>query len=98
MALVGYFVQWVTETNGPMPKLCRLLIDTNYQLQKPSDLVTDPLIASNAPATKASGYDGQLAENVLGIWMQPLDQEKSPFDASRHIQASSTRCKVTVLR
>ena len=79
MALVGYFVQWVTETNGPVPKLCRLLIDTNYQFQKPSDWVTDPLIASNAPATKASGYDGQLAENVLGIWMQPLDQAKKPI-------------------
>jgi type II secretory pathway pseudopilin PulG len=79
MALVGYFVQWVTEANGPVPKLCRLLIDTNYQFQKPSDWVTDPLIASNAPATKASGYDGQLAENVLGIWMQPLDQAKKPI-------------------
>ena len=79
MALVGYFVQWVNETNGPVPKLCRLLVDTNYLLQKPSDFVSDALIASNAPATKASGYAGQLAENVLGLWMRPLDQNKNPI-------------------
>jgi len=80
MALVGYFVQWVAETNGSVPKLCRLLIDsTNYQYQKPSDWISDALIASNAPANKASGYDGQLAENVLGIWMQPLDQQRNPI-------------------
>jgi hypothetical protein len=84
MALVGYFVQWVTETNGSVtnfaPKLCRLLIDsTNFQYQRPSDWVNDALIASNAPADKASGYQGQLAENILGIWMQPLDQARRPI-------------------
>jgi hypothetical protein len=84
MALVGYFVQWVAETNGSMtnfvPKLCRLLIDsTNFQFQKPSDWVNDALIASNAPANKAAGYEGQLAENILGIWMQPLDQARRPI-------------------
>jgi hypothetical protein len=78
MALVGYFVQWVTETNGSVtnfaPKLCRLLIDsTNFQFQKPSDWVNDALIAGNAPANEASGYEGQVAETIIGIWMQPLD-------------------------
>jgi uncharacterized protein (TIGR02599 family) len=80
MALVGYFVQWVPESNGSTPKLCRLLIDsTSFQFQKPSDWVNDALIASNAPANKASGYEGQLAENILGIWMQPLDQARQPI-------------------
>ncbi len=86
LALVGYFVQWVSETNGPVtnfsPKLCRLVIDsssTNYQFAKPSDWVSDSLIANNAPATKASGYNGQLAENVLGLWIRPLDQRKDPI-------------------
>jgi hypothetical protein len=84
MALSGYFVQWVAETNGSvtnsLPKLCRLLIDsTNFQFQKPSDWVNDALIASNAPANKASDYEGQLAENILGIWMQPLDQASRPI-------------------
>jgi hypothetical protein len=79
MALVGYFVQWVNEANGQVPKLCRLLVDSNYQMQKPSDFVSDGLIASNASATKAAGYAGQLAENVLGLWLQPLDQRRNPI-------------------
>ena len=83
MALVGYFVQWVSETNGSpgnlVPKLCRLVVDSQYQMQKPSDFVSDGLITTNAPATKAAGYAGQLAENVLGLWMQPLDQQKRPI-------------------
>ena len=80
MALVGYFVQWVAESNGSVPKLCRLLIDsTNFQFQKPSDWVNDALITANAPANKASGYEGQLAENILGVWMQPLDQARRPI-------------------
>ena len=80
MALVGYFVQWVAESNGSVPKLCRLIIDsTNFQFQKPSDWVNDALITANAPANKASGYEGQLAENILGIWMQPLDQARRPI-------------------
>ena len=82
MALVGYFVQWVVETNGSVtnfaPKLCRLLLDsTNFPSGQPSNW--DPLIASNAPANKASSYEGQLAENVLGLWMQPLDQARRPI-------------------
>ena len=84
MALVGYFVQWVIESNGAttnfVPKLCRLLIDsTNFQFAHPTNWVTDALIASNAPANKTSGYEGQLAENILGIWMQPLDQARRPI-------------------
>jgi type II secretory pathway pseudopilin PulG len=83
MALVGYFVQWVAETNGSMPKLCRLLIDsTNFQFAKPSDWVNDGVITNNAPATKASGYEGQLAENILGIWMQPLNQAGQPITSN----------------
>lgn len=79
MALVGYFVQWVEDTDGTVPKLCRLLVDSNYQVERPSDFVTDDLIKTNAPATKVRGYAGQLAENVLGLWMQPRDQKKNPI-------------------
>jgi hypothetical protein len=79
IALVGYFVQWIDEPDGPTPKLCRLLVDSNYSMQRPSDFGSDSLIASNAPATKSAGYLGQLAENVLGLWMQPLDQATNPL-------------------
>jgi type II secretory pathway component PulJ len=87
MALVGYFVQWVNESNGQVPKLCRLLVDSNYQMQKPSDFVSDGLIASNAPATKTAGYAGQLAENVLGLWFQALDQQRNPITVDSKSQA-----------
>jgi hypothetical protein len=81
IALVGYFVQWVSNSPTDIgPKLCRLIVDsTNFQFQKPSDWVNDALITNHAPATKASGYQGQLAENILGIWMQPLDQARRPI-------------------
>ena len=118
-ALVGYFVQWVSETNGPVtnfsPKLCRLVIDsssTNYQFAKPSDWVSDSLIANNAPATKASGYAGQLAENVLGLWIRPLDQRKESilndakaeafpsgqFDSARGYTVGITNASGTLVR
>ncbi len=112
MALVGYFVQWVTNGTMSTPKLCRLLVDsTNYQFLKTSDWVSDPLIASNAPATQAQDYKGQLAENVLGLWMQPLDQQKNPiltdastnaypngsFDSSRGFRASLTNASGTAV-
>ena len=112
MALVGYFVQWVNETNGSVPKLCRLLIDsTNFQSTKPSDWVDDSLIASYASATRASGYEGHLAENILGIWMQPLDQSRrqivadatngvfpnGQFDSTRGYQAALTNASGTLV-
>jgi len=91
MALVGYFVQWVKEADVSVPKLCRLLIDsTNYQYQRPSDWISDTLIASKAPATKASDYEGQLAENVLGLWMRPLDQRKNPILKDANAEAFPT--------
>jgi len=111
LALVGYFVQWVSNSPTDVgPKLCRLVVDsTNFQLQKPSDWVNDALITNHAPATKASGYDGQLAENVLGLWLQPLDQAKQPitrdagatnysigeFDSMRGYQATLTNAVAT---
>ena len=113
MALVGYFVQWVKEANGApanmVPKLCRLVADSDYEMQKPSDFITDKVVASDAPATKASDYAGQLAENVLGLWMQPLDQQNKPissdskalpipdgqFDSSKGYAVAFTRRVVT---
>ncbi|HEY5814554.1 MAG TPA: hypothetical protein VIT23_18105 [Terrimicrobiaceae bacterium] len=80
MALVGYFVQWITNGTTSIPKLCRLLLDsTNYQYLSTSNWVSDALLASNAPATKIGDYRGQLAENVLGLWMQPLDRWRQPI-------------------
>jgi hypothetical protein len=83
--LTGYFVQWVNK----VPILCRLR--ANY-----GSVINDDLIVNNAPANKISDYKGLLAENVLGIWFQPIDAKKDPiamttpeasFDASNGYKA-----------
>jgi hypothetical protein len=87
---VGYFVQWVTNDSGTSnAKLCRLCIDPlspNYGLYSTgttslSSTITDDLISgtNGAPATQATGYQGQLAKNVLGLWVQALDQKGKPI-------------------
>lgn len=94
LAAVGYFIQWVGSGNNARPKLCRLYIDPSspaYTVYSSGTLtwsstITDTLIsgANGAPATQATGYQGQLAENVLGLWVQALDQQLQPIakDAS----------------
>jgi prepilin-type N-terminal cleavage/methylation domain-containing protein len=89
LAVVGYFVQWVKDSTAHTntPKLCRLLINpssavyTVYSGTTSSSWISDALISGTegAPATQASGYQGQLAENVLGLWVQPLDQKMQPI-------------------
>jgi prepilin-type N-terminal cleavage/methylation domain-containing protein len=66
--LTGYFVQWVNK----VPILCRLR--TNH-----GNIINDDLIINNAPANKISEYEGLLAENVLGIWFQPMDAKNEPI-------------------
>lgn len=80
LAVVGYFVQWVDST----PKLCRFLANPSsagsYLLYTtPNEWISSALLASEAPATRASGYAGELSENVLGLWMQPLDRLQVPI-------------------
>lgn len=80
-AWIGYFVQWVSESGVTRPKLSRLQVDpsvSEYLNPKPAPWITDPLLAAFAPTTRASGYRGQLAENVLGLWVQPLDASGNP--------------------
>ena len=71
---VGGRDEWIGSQT--LPALDRL---TNFQFQKPSDWVTDALIASNAPATKASGYEGQLAENILGFGCSRSIRHRRPI-------------------
>ncbi len=80
LAVVGYFVQWA----DAVPKLCRFLAnpssaDSYLLYSAPGAWIKDSLLASDAPATRASGYVGQLAENVLGLWVRPLDQLQQPI-------------------
>jgi prepilin-type N-terminal cleavage/methylation domain-containing protein len=80
LAIVGYFVQWA----DAVPKLCRFLANpsaanSHLLYASPGAWIKDSLLASDAPATRASGYVGQLAENVLGLWVRPLDQLEQPI-------------------
>ena len=69
--LYGYFVQWINNT----PSLCRLQVNRGIA-------INDQLILDNAPLTKESGYKGLLAENILGLWVQPLDGNVEPIAAT----------------
>ena len=88
LAVVGYFVQWVNDpdTHTNIPKLCRLCVNpssADYKVYTgtSSSWISDSLISgpNGAPATKATAYQGQLAENVLGLWVQALDQKLKPI-------------------
>ena len=83
IAVVGYFVQWV---NGA-PVLSRLLVNpsvtANYLIySNPTNWITDALLQAKAPATEASSYAGLLANNVLGLWVQPLDPNGNAIQQS----------------
>jgi hypothetical protein len=115
-AIVGYFVQWTASSplsSFMTPKLCRLLINpssSDYNLNT-SPWVTTALLNSDAPATSSSSYIGLIASNVLGLWMQPLDQNQnvitlnaagtsfSPevFDSHSGYQSSNSRTYINAL-
>ena len=88
LAAVGYFVQWVNDpgTGKNTPKLCRLCVNpssANYKVYTgtSSSWISDAIISGpdGSPATQTSAYQGQLAENVLGLWVQALDQKMQPI-------------------
>ena len=89
MALVGYFVQWVNEANGApanmVPKLCRLVADSDYEMQKPSDFVTDQLVAVT-PRREGFGLCRATSRKCAGLWMQPLDQQNKPISSDAKAQ------------
>jgi prepilin-type N-terminal cleavage/methylation domain-containing protein len=91
LGVVGYFVQWVDEKDQQIPKLCRLLINpsrgdadnADYKIQPgPPQWISQAIIANNASASSQDpqgAYRGQLAENVLGLWIRALDQKSQPI-------------------
>lgn len=80
-AVVGYFVQWTTNylSTAATPKLCRLMINPSspdYYIYANQPWVTTSLLTNDAPATFSQSYIGLIANNVLGLWMEPLDQNQ----------------------
>jgi len=87
LAVVGYFVQWVTNGTSYAPCLSRLLINpsstASYGIySNPTGWINAAILTDNAPATAASGYAGLLADNVLGLWVQALDPQGNPIQQS----------------
>lgn len=82
LAIVGYFVQWVSGA----PYLCRALINPStysiYSNTATSAWINDSSLSTNAPATAASGYTGLMSGNVLGLWVQALDGQGNPIQQS----------------
>jgi prepilin-type N-terminal cleavage/methylation domain-containing protein len=82
MAIVGYFVRWITETNNSIPTtrpvLCRLYINqTNAAypsgLNSANGTWLDDNLLSNAPGDAAGSYKGWFADNIHSIWFRALD-------------------------
>ena len=95
MAIVGYFVRWVTETNNNIPTtrpvLCRLYINqTNAAYPAGLNIANgtwlDDNILTNAPGDAAGSYRGWFADNIHSIWFRALDANGSPITTN----ASST--------
>lgn len=83
LAVVGYFVQWVTNGSSSSPCLSRVLLNpslSGYEIySNPEAWISSDLLVGNAPATEASSYQGLLANNVLGLWIQALDLNGNPI-------------------
>lgn len=85
LAEVGYFVKWERQADTAVPSLRRFFVNpTTYSSASgnhepnPDFLIykswgawlTPALLAKVAPADKRSGYEGLVAENVLGLWVR----------------------------
>jgi prepilin-type N-terminal cleavage/methylation domain-containing protein len=87
MAIVGYFVRWITETNNgaitKRPVLCRLYLNqTNAAypagLNSANGTWLDDNLLTNAPGN-APSYRGWFADNVHSIWFRALDANGAPI-------------------
>lgn len=80
LATIGYFVRW----DGTQARLCRYQVDpadtANYTVFKTPQVnwVTSGNLNAIAPAT-APTYQGWFADNVIGLWIRPLDAFGHPI-------------------
>jgi type II secretory pathway component PulJ len=93
LAVVGYFVQWVTNGSSYTPCLSRVLINPSFAnyyaiYSNPTSWISTSILTNNASATAASGYAGLLANNVLGLWVQALDPRGNPIQQSASVPGS----------
>jgi prepilin-type N-terminal cleavage/methylation domain-containing protein len=97
MAIVGYFVRWITETNNSIPTtrpvLCRLYLNQTNAAY-PAGLNTangtwlDDNLLTNAPGN-APSYRGWFADNIHSIWFRALDANGAPISTNASSNAFS---------
>ena len=80
LASVGYFVRWV----GTEARLCRLQVDAadtaNFRvLRTPRENWLNNTILDNLAPASAPTYQGWFGDNVIGLWVRPLDAWGRPI-------------------
>ena len=103
VAEVGYFVQW----NSGVAQLCRFFVNPTYSASSNFKIYTNPaawltsgtgnMVATVAPATKASNYQGLLAENVIGLWINAYDNTGTSLYASTRTFDSRTAANLPAM-
>jgi hypothetical protein len=97
MAIVGYFVRWITETNNgastKRPVLCRLYLNqTNAAypagLNSANGTWLDDNLLTNAPGN-APSYKGWFADNIHYIWFRALYANGAPISTNASSNAFS---------
>lgn len=98
VAEVGYFVQWQSAngSQGPTAQLCRFFVnptDTADFLiyDNPTSWLTSTNLKDVAAGTSPN-YAGLLAENVIGLWINPYDKNGNAYftSSSRSYDSRST--------
>jgi len=91
-AEVGYFVRWDSSNPAnPRAMLCRFFVNpespaspTNYLVETGTPWLTSSIIEAVAPGLKNTSdpslsYKGWFTDNVIGLWIRPLDPTGSPI-------------------
>lgn len=84
---VGYFVRWVSDSNGVHSELRRLWITASNAgvFTSPESWLTENILQTNAPGSEDTSQKGLLAGNVLGIWFTLYNKTNgvisSPYDS-----------------
>lgn len=88
---VGYFLRWTQQDQVPLGVLCRFYLSPELTTANlpaagaaTQEWLDSATIDQVAPGDAANNHRGSLAENVIALWITPLDAEGNelakPFD------------------
>lgn len=87
LAEVGYFIR----RDGTRANLCRMLVNPKdpsyliYDKSDPTKWITDDILNTVAPASKATQYRGLFLENVLGLWVQAYNKDGTAYSGDSRL-------------